>query len=96
MKAIFSIANENKLNNLIQFSQILVIYKAKMPYKMFGKNHTKRPLWAAVSSFLAHKYFNIGWWYIRDHPYITSAKDWVGWSRKWPVLRTFSTVFMLI
>ena len=30
-----------------------------------------------------------------DHPYTTSAKDWVGGSRKWPVLLTFSTVLML-
>ena len=27
---------------------------------------------------------------LRDHSYITSAKDWVGGSRKWPVLLTFS------
>ena len=32
----------------------------------------------------------------RDHTYITSAKDWVGESRKFPVWLTFSTVFMLI
>ena len=32
----------------------------------------------------------------RNHPYITSAKDWVGGSRKLQVLLTFSTVFMLI
>ena len=85
-----------KLNDLTQFSQILVIYKTNLPYNFFGKKPTKLLLWAAVSSFLAHKYFNIGWWYIRDHPYITSAKYWVGGSRKWPVLLTFSTIFMLI
>ena len=27
---------------------------------------------------------------LRDHSYITSAKDWVGGSRKWPVLLTFN------
>ena len=32
----------------------------------------------------------------KDHPYFTSAKDWVGGSRKLPVLLTFSTVFMMI
>ena len=34
--------------------------------------------------------------YLGDHPFITSAKERVGGSRKWPVLLTFSTVFMLI
>ena len=33
---------------------------------------------------------------IRDHPYITSAKDWVGGSIKLPVLLTFSTLSMII
>ena len=29
---------------------------------------------------------------LRDHPYITSVKDWVGGFRKLPILPTFSTV----
>ena len=29
-------------------------------------------------------------------PVLRQQKDWVGGSRKWPVLLTFSTVFMLI
>ena len=33
---------------------------------------------------------------VGDHPYIMSAENWVGGSRKLPVLLTFSTVFMLI
>ena len=33
--------------------------------------------------------------YLEDHPFITSAKNWVGGSRKWPVLLTLSTVYML-
>ena len=36
-----------------------------------------------------------GLW-IGNHPYITSAKNWVGGYRKLSVLQTFSTVFMLI
>ena len=32
---------------------------------------------------------------LRDHSYITSAKDWVGGSRKLTVLLIFSTVFMV-
>ena len=28
---------------------------------------------------------------VKDHPYITSAKDWVVGYRKWPVLLTFSS-----
>ena len=30
---------------------------------------------------------------VRDHPY--QEKDWVGGSKNWPVLLTFSTVLML-
>ena len=30
-----------------------------------------------------------------DHTYIALARDWMGGSRKWLVLLTFSTVFML-
>ena len=29
-------------------------------------------------------------------PILRQPKDWVGGPRKWPVLLTFSTVFMLI
>ena len=36
------------------------------------------------------------WNLIRDHPYITSAKDRVGGSRKVQVLLMFSTVFILM
>ena len=31
--------------------------------------------------------------YFRDHSYTTSAKDWVGGSRKLPVLLTFSIIY---
>ena len=39
--------------------------------------------------------FKICFFLLMDHPYITWAKDWVGGSRKWPVLLMFSTVFVL-
>ena len=33
--------------------------------------------------------------FLRNHSFVTSAKDWVGWSRKLPVLLTFSNVWMV-
>ena len=41
------------------------------------------------------KIFSLGFYIysVRDHPHVTSVKDWVGRSRKWPVLLTFSFVF---
>ena len=44
------------------------------------------------------KKFSLGFYIysVRDHPHVTSVKDWVGRSRKWPVLLTFSFVFNFI
>ena len=33
--------------------------------------------------------------FLRNHSFVTSAKDWVEWSRKLPVLLTFSNVWMV-
>ena len=44
---------------------------------------------------MRHKY-RLAFFQNRDHPYITSANDCVGESRKLSALLTFSAVFMLI
>ena len=57
--------------------------------------HTQKRAHKSVACLLSYTttWFDI---WLGIHPYITSVKDWVGGSRKWPVLLTSSTVFMLI
>ena len=56
--------------------------------------HLKRSFFFFSLSFLKWNWDRNGC--LKDQPYITSAKNWMGGSRKLPVILTFSTAFTLI
>ena len=81
---LFSSLNGHVVNcNVINSSlQDLYIMTLGLPDIISSK------IWPATSSFFVLSRFIF---HKKDHPYIMSAKDWMGGSRKRPVLLSFST-----